>query len=205
VGSPSEVPVPPTYVAHDFAAIQTERLFTRVMTPGDVDDVHSYLSDPEVCRYLLHEPRSRETVAERVAEWSKMGRLAEAGDDLQLALELITAGTEAVRVIGHVYFKLTGIDNMTAEIGWTLHPEFEGKGYATEAAESMLAYAFTELRLHRVIAELDPRNDASIALCLRLGMREEALFHEDLWLKGEWSDTGIYAILRAEWMSRHPE
>ena len=196
------VPGLPIFVAHEFAAIHTPRLVLRVMTSGDVDDVHRYMSNSEVCRYLLHEPRSRETVAEKIAEWSRMKRLAEVGDDLQLALELMTPGLEAGRVIGHLYFKLTSIDDLTAEIGWTLHPDFEGKGYATEAAESMLAYAFTELGLHRVIAELDPHNGASVALCRRLGMREEALFREDLWLKGMWSDTGIHAILRAEWLAR---
>ena len=75
-----------------------------------------------------------------------------------------------------------------------------GKGYATEAAPvCVLDLAFGELGLHRVYAELDPRNDASVALCLRLGMRHEANFLEHMWLKGEWTDTGIYAILEREW------
>jgi len=46
---------------------------------------------------------------------------------------------------------------------------------------------------------LDPRNHASAALCRRLGMREEARFVEDLWFKGSWGDTAIYAILDREW------
>src|SRR5436190_1234172 len=53
--------------------------------------------------------------------------------------------------------------------------------------------------LHRVSATLDPRNEASAALCRRLGMREEAHHVEDLWFKGEWGDTAIYAILDREW------
>jgi RimJ/RimL family protein N-acetyltransferase len=203
VTEPTGHPEAPHYVAHHFDGITTARLHLRVMTPDDVDDVHSYMSDPKVCRYLLFEPRSRGTVARKIAEWSTMGRLADVGDDLELALDLLPAQTEARRVIGHLYFKLKSVDDLAAEIGWTLHPDFEGQGFATEAAESMLAYAFTELGLHRVIAELDPRNETSIALCRRLGMREEALFRDDLWLKGEWSDTGIWAILEEEWMARH--
>jgi RimJ/RimL family protein N-acetyltransferase len=199
---PLDTPQSPTYVAHDFAALHTQRLLVRVMTSTDLDDIHSYMSNPEVCRYLLHEPRSRETVAEKIAEWSGMGRLAEAGDDLELAMELTTSGPGAGRVIGHTYFKLTNVDDLSGEIGWTLHPNFEGKGYATEAAEAMLAYAFTDLNLHRVVAELDPRNGKSVALSLRLGMRKEAHLREHMWLKNEWSDTGIYAILSREWYSR---
>lgn len=172
------------------------------MTLDDVDDVHAYMSDAEVCRYLLHEPRSRETVTQKLAEWSTMGGLTEPGDDLQLALELTEDGPSQGRVIGHSYFKLTSTEHLTGEIGWTLHPDFAHLGYASEAANAMLAYAFTELRLHRVYAELDPRNTASVALCQRLGMRHEALFREHMWHKGEWSDTGIYAILESEWRSR---
>ena len=66
----------------------------------------------------------------------------------------------------------------------------------------MLDYAFGVLKLHRVRAELDPRNTGSVALCLRLGMREEAHFVEDMWFKGEWGDTGVYAILDREWAAR---
>jgi RimJ/RimL family protein N-acetyltransferase len=42
-----------------------------------------------------------------------------------------------------------------------------------------------------------------VALCKRLGMREEAHFVEDLWFKGAWGDTGIYAILDREWDASH--
>jgi RimJ/RimL family protein N-acetyltransferase len=66
----------------------------------------------------------------------------------------------------------------------------------------VLEIAFNDLGLHRVRAVLDPRNDASVALCKGLGMREEAYFVEDLWFKGAWGDTAIYAILDREWAAR---
>jgi aminoglycoside 6'-N-acetyltransferase len=64
-----------------------------------------------------------------------------------------------------------------------------------------MAVAFEELGLHRVFAQLDPRNEASAALCRRLGMRLEAHFLEDLWFRGAWGDTAIYAMLAREWPS----
>jgi RimJ/RimL family protein N-acetyltransferase len=192
---------PEPYVPREFEPIRTERLLMRVMTLDDVDDVHAYMSDPEVCRYLLFEPRSRETVTQKLTEWSGMGRLAENGDALEVALELLE-GPSKGRVIGHSYFKLARIEDLSGEIGWTLNPEFERRGYASESASAMLDYAFGTLGLHRVYAELDPRNTASVALCGRLGMREEGHFREDMWLKGEWSDTGIHGILASEWNAR---
>lgn len=76
---------------------------------------------------------------------------------------------------------------------------FQGSGYAYEAARAVLSLAFGRLGLHRVYAELDPRNEASIALCLRLGMRQEAHFVEHMMFKGQWADTGIYGLLEREW------
>lgn len=180
--------------------IRTERLTLRLMTAADVDDVHAYQSREDVCRYLLHRPRSREVLEPKIAEWGAADRMAEDGDYLQLAIELDQHPPH--RVIGHMYLNLASVENLGAEIGWTLHPDFFGQGYASEAATAMLDLAFHELGLHRVLAELDPRNDASIALCRRLGMREEAHFVKDLMFKGEWADTGVYAILDDEWAAR---
>jgi RimJ/RimL family protein N-acetyltransferase len=182
--------------------VRTERLALRLMTPDDVDDVYAYQSREDVCRYLLHGPRTREDLVERIAKYAEATTLAADGDYWQLAVELPGGADVRSRVIGEMYFTISNLESSRGEIGWTLHPDFFGKGYATEAATATLDLAFRSIGLHRVYAELDPRNDASIALCKRLGMREEAHFIQDLWFKGEWADTGIYSILRDEWMSR---
>jgi RimJ/RimL family protein N-acetyltransferase len=181
--------------------IRTERLVIRPMTPDDADDVHSYQSREDVCRYLLHDPRSRDEVAEWVLKYAAATELAKDHDWIQPAIEL-TMADGSRRVIGNLYLNIVSLESLGAEIGWTLHPDFFGKGYAAEAATALLDLAFGPIGLHRVRAELDPRNDASIALCLRLGMREEAHFVHDLRFKGEWADTGIYAILQDEWHAR---
>jgi RimJ/RimL family protein N-acetyltransferase len=174
------------------------------MTLDDIDDVFAYQSLEEVVRYDLFDPRTREEVAEKVAKYSTATTIAEQGDYFQLAIELPGAAGTASRVIGDLYFSFASLKNSRGEIGWTLHPDFQGNGYATEAASAVLDLAFRVIGLHRVFADLDPRNEASIALCKRLGMREEAFFVKDLWFKGDWGDTGIYAILRDEWLAAHP-
>lgn len=182
--------------------IVTKRLTLRLMTPGDTDDVHAWMSDPEVTRYLLHDPRSREDVAGRVLEYSSATTLAVVGDYIQPAVVLTGHG-----VIGGMYFTITSTDDLTAEIGWAFRRAFHGNGYALEAASAILDTAFRGVEsggmgLHRVVAELDPRNAASVALCVRLGMRHEAHLVENLKVKGEWTDTGVYAILAREWQAR---
>lgn len=173
--------------------IRTERLELRLMTAADVPSVHAWMSDPEVVRYQLYEPRSLEVVTEKVAEYGRASTLADKGDYVQPAIVLDG------EVIGAVYFTIVSVDDETAEIGWVLRKEWWGQGYAREAAAAFLDLAFGPLALHRVYAELDPRNDASVGLCLRLGMRREAHFVEHMMFKGEWADTGIYGILAREW------
>jgi RimJ/RimL family protein N-acetyltransferase len=63
----------------------------------------------------------------------------------------------------------------------------------------MLRLGFGELRLHRIVAECDPRNIASQRVMERLGMRREAAFIENQFLKGEWVGESVYAILETEW------
>ena len=189
--------MPNVRLPYEFARpLRTARLVLRTMTVADVDDVHSYQSRADVCRYLPYGPRTRDEVAEKVAKYSVAVALNGDGDFWQLAIERCD---DPGRVIGDVYFKIISIANASAEIGWALHPDRSGRGYMTEAAGALLRIAFREIGVHRVIARLDPRNCPSIALCKRLGMRAEANFVEDVWFKGEWGDTAIYALLDREW------
>lgn len=176
--------------------LRTERLLLRTMTLDDVDDIHAYQSRPDVCRYLTFEPRTREEVTDKVSLYAKAIALRGEGDYWQIAIE---RASDAGRVIGDLYFSIKSAASATGVIGWTLHPDHTGQGYMTEAARALLRIAFAEIQLHRVVADLDPRNQTSIALCRRLGMRQEAHFVEDAWSKGEWIDTLIYAILEREW------
>lgn len=181
---------------YEFAPLHTPRLTLRSFTPDDVDDVLAWMSDPGTVRYMPFEPRSRAVVETTLARFAAGATLAADGDSLDLAIEL------GERVIGTIHFTLESVANSNAEIGWALAPGFQGHGYAAEAASAMLDVAFGQLALHRVFALLDPRNEASIGLCVRLGMRPEAHFVENVIFKGERSDTAIYALLAREWMQR---
>ena len=176
--------------------IRTERLTLRLLTMDDVDDAYAYQSLEEVARYELFEPRTREQVAEKIEKWRHATALEKDDDYIQFAIDLDG------RVIGELFFEIKRAKDQLGEIGWTINPAFQRQGYATEAATAVLELAFKTLELHRVQAELDPRNDASVALCSKLGMRHEAHFVADLWFKGEWGDTGMYAILEREWLAR---
>ncbi len=180
----------------DFEPITTERLTLRLMVDADLDDVLAWMSDEEVTRYQLYDPRSPQQVQEHIDKVKDARHLENDDDFVEFALDL--NGT----VIGCLYFVLKSAENETVELGWALTAAYQGKGYAFEAARAGLELAFDRMRAHRVTAELDPRNSPSIALCHRLGMREEAHYVEDLKFKGAWADTGVYAILDREYRAR---
>ena len=190
-------------IPHEFVGpVKTDRLVLRLMTLDDHGDVLRWMSDPEVARYQLYEPRTSPQVIDHIAKIAPATTLAADGDFIELAVVLPAASDERDRVIGCIYFALKRTDDLTAEIGWTLALEHHGRGYAAEAASAILDFAFTDLALHRVYAELDPRNTPSVRLCERLGMRHEAHFVEDMMFKGAWANTGVYGILDREWAVR---
>ena len=78
-------------------------------------------------------------------------------------------------------------------------PEPAGPGVRDRGRQGGAEFAFTEIGAHRVFAEVDPRNAASVGLCQRLGMRLEGIFVENEIFKGEWADLAVYAILDREW------
>ena len=78
-------------------------------------------------------------------------------------------------------------------------PAYAGHGYATEGAAEIVELAFSGLGAHRVSGRLDARNGASARVLEKLGMRREGLFIENEYVKGEWTDELVYAILAPEW------
>ncbi|MFE3455797.1 GNAT family N-acetyltransferase [Nonomuraea sp. NPDC059194] len=175
--------------------IVTDRLVLRPFRPDDLQVVHAWERLPEVARFLYWEPRdleaSREVLGQRVTRVA----LLEEGDVLDLAVTLRETG----QVIGQVLLIWTSRQHQQGEIGYVLHPDFHGKGYAPEASRQMLRLGFEELGLHRIVGRLDGRNTASARVLEKLGMRREAHLVENELVKGEWSDEVVYAMLGSEW------
>ena len=89
--------------------------------------------------------------------------------------------------------------NPQCEIGFTIAPNHQHNGYGSEAVTRILTYLFYELTKHRVIATVDPDNQASRSLLEKLGFKQEAHFRKSLFFKGEWVDDVVYAMLREDW------
>src|SRR5713101_9131559 len=88
---------------------------------------------------------------------------------------------------------------------YVFNPALGGRGYATEAANVMLRLGFEGLGLHRIVARIDERNESSVRLARRLGMRQEARLVRNEFFKGEWSTELDFAMLADEWYARQKE
>ncbi len=194
----NHVPLPrATLYAPDYPVV-TARLRLRPFSRGDVDAVYSYRSLPEVARYLFDEPMSHEECAEAVRVRTGQIAFTGEGDKILLAVERQDDG----HLVGEVSLIWRSVPDLQGELGYILHPAAWGNGYATEAAAALLDFGFGDAGLHRIYARCDARNAASAGVMRRLGMRQEAHFHEHTQSKGHWDEELFWGILAREWRTR---
>jgi len=89
-----------------------------------------------------------------------------------------------------------------AYLGYYVGAGYANQGYMTEALELLLNYAFRQLKLHRLEANIQPGNVASIALVKRAEFRKEGYSPRYLKISGRWQDHERWAILAEDWRAR---
>src|SRR4030095_5182712 len=87
----------------------------------------------------------------------------------------------------------------SAYLGYQIGAPFAGRGYMTEALQLVLRYAFDKMKLHRLEANIQPNNTASIALVKRAGFTKEGYSPRYLKICGRWRDHERWAILAEDW------
>lgn len=183
------------------APLTTDRLLLRPFVAGDLDALHAIQSRADVARFLYWEPRTREETQEALAKRFEPALPEVDGDSLILAVVRRDTGV----LIGDVLLVLVSREHRQGEIGFVFHPDHHGRGFAQEAARDMLRLGFEGWGLHRIVGRCDARNIASARLLARLGLRHEAHFRQNEFVKGEWTDEAVYAILAEEWATGHPD
>ena len=160
----------------EFEPLQTERLVLRRSRPEDHETISAYRSDPDVSRYQGWERIDPEGIRAQIEEMA--GRApGQPGGWVQLSVEERESG----RLVGDV--GLSPADEPgVIEVGYTIAPEFQGRGYGTEAVAALIAYAFNTLDADLVRAYASAENLPSIRLAEKVGMRLAERFerrHED--------------------------
>jgi RimJ/RimL family protein N-acetyltransferase len=172
------------------------RVVLRELQLDDAEAMFAYRADPDVARYQSWDPASADELRAFIEGLARAEPFAP-GTWYQLGIAL-----DGGDLIGDCGVHVLADEPRQAEIGITIAPAHQGRGYASAALRALLAVLFDELGKHRVYGSVDPRNRASIALLRRAGFRQEAHLRESLWFKGEWADDVIFALLRSEWVAR---
>ena len=182
--------------------MESERLILRPFTEGDADDMYEYLKEPMVNCFACMKVSSREQARAAVRERAEKGELC-------LAITLKEGG----KVIGEIeaYRESSQPDMLEHRVMdtfspcWMLHKDYQGKGYAYEAARAFFEDLFRNKGARRIYAYTEEDNVASQRLCEKLGMRREGMFVEFVSFVNEadgtphYENTYQYAILKKEW------
>ncbi|MFN1835655.1 GNAT family N-acetyltransferase [Balneola sp. MJW-20] len=172
--------------------ISTDHLSLRIINSSDTDQIYHIFSDADVCRYwsaeVMTDKKEAEQFIETVHRGMEDGSLLEWGITLRGKSELIGTGA----------YSAWNKKHRTAEIGFALRRDVWGKGYMKEFLGPFLNWGFEELDLHRIQADVDPRNLASLSLLEYYGFRKEGMLRECYRLNNEIQDAVILGLLRPD-------
>lgn len=174
--------------------LRTDRLTIREFHEDDWPALHDIESREEVARFQDFAPRTLDESRTYVLE-----SIAGARENPRRTFDLAMTLTAGDLLIGRVGLGIIDPEIGEAVLWYTLHPDHWGQGFTTEAARAMVDAGFRELGLHRIWADCDPDNVASWRVLEKIGMRREGHLVENAFIKGEWVDSLIYAILAREW------
>lgn len=174
--------------------LQTERLRIRELIAADIPNIHQLLCLPETDEFnTLGIPDNLQTTESLVNGWltaqtenprnNYVWCIQNAHDKNFIGLIALTPGKP--------HYK-------TAEVWYKIHVNHYNNGYTTEALNSLLAFAFNHLKLHRIEAGCAVENIASYKVLEKAGMKREGIKRKKLPVRGKWLDNYFYAILEED-------
>jgi RimJ/RimL family protein N-acetyltransferase len=149
-----------------FPPLETERLRLRRSRPDDAGTISAYRSVPDVQRYQGWERTDPQGVREQIEEMAARAP-GEPGGWVQLSVEERESG----RLVGDVGLSPAEGEPGVIKVGYTISPEFQRRGYATEAVRALVDYAFDALGADVVRAYASGENEPSIRVAEKVGMR----------------------------------
>lgn len=174
--------------------LESDRLILRLVEETDLPALLEVHALDEVTRFLPYATWT--SLADARAWFERVSRLH--GESS--AMHFVIVEKQSGVALGTCLLFHFDETSARAEVGYVLGRRHWGCGYMQEALSLLFAFAFDDLSLRRLEAEVDPRNLASDRLLLRLGFTREGVLRERWVTKGEVKDANIYGLLRHEWL-----
>ncbi|MEH6535109.1 MAG: GNAT family protein [Psychroserpens sp.] len=180
------------YVFDTFPELESERLFYRAYKKEDAEVLLNMRSHKAVSTYM------DTAIPKRILDTEKRieGYHTAFAENRGITWTIIDKNSH--QLIGD--FGIWRIDrqNSRGEIGYILHPDFWGKGYMTEAFNTLIRFGFNDINLHSFEANVNIENENSKALLLKFGFKLEACFRENFYYDGRFLDSEIYCLLKSD-------
>ena len=170
--------------------LETNRLILRDYKKSDFKRVHIYASFPSVSQYSAWGPNTEEETLKFISDAIKKSQ-----KKLQYEFELAIILKEANLLIGGCELKRDWEKGSVANLGYIINPDFQRKGYATEAATKLISFGFEKMSLAVIYATCDTRNKASFKVMENLGMKKVGHIKNHKEIKGQMRDSYCYEIL----------
>jgi len=174
-----------------FPFLSTERLNLRRISDEDEKEIFFLRSDKEMLQFLDRDPTQS---IDEAREWIRM--INKGIDDNQYIAWAIALKNDPL-LIGTITFWNVKYEHYRAEIGYALHPLFQGRGLMNEAMTAVINYGFDSLKLHSIEANVNPSNAPSIRLLERSGFIREAYHRENYYYNGHFLDSAIYSLINS--------
>lgn len=176
----------------------TKDLYVRPSKLEDAESMFSMLSDPESMKYWSDQPITE--MHEAIEVLNKDLESDAQGNSLCWAVCL--AGQN--KMIGKCILFQFSDQNHRAEIGYLLNREYWRQGLMQQALTAVIDFAFDTLKLHRIEADVDTENAASLRLLEKLGFKREGLFRDRWFVYNEWQDSVMLGLLKQDWLAKKP-
>jgi RimJ/RimL family protein N-acetyltransferase len=164
----------------------------------DAADVLAYRGDPVVARQQYWEPYAPEAVLALLANQAHV-------HPGMIGVPLVLGVEYEGKVVGDFALTFNIPEHLQGEVGFNFNQGYTGRGLATRGLAAALGFGFVQLGLHRITAAAFTENERAWRLMERVGMRREAHFVQDGFVRGRWVDVFGYAMLADEWTAGHAE
>ncbi|MFD7645739.1 GNAT family N-acetyltransferase [Kitasatospora sp. NPDC059795] len=170
------------------------RTVLREFRPDDAADAHRVMGDDRVTKWLSFDSRSSDQVQTMVD-----GAVDRAQHTPRAEFYLAVTTPDSDQLVGFVRIGIAGVQ--AGKLGYAIAADSWGQGLASDAARTVVQFAFDELGLHRISAAIGPDNAASIKLVENLGFIREGVLRDHVFTNGSWRDSVLYSVLAHEWTS----
>lgn len=171
-----------------FPTFQSARLILRALKMADAQDLFRCCREPAVSRYSEWYPHADLGQSRAYISWMQSQYRKREGTTFAVCERM------GGRLIGTASYIHLDLEHRTSEIGYCLAADCWGKGYAVEAAYTLMDHGFRRMGLHRISATVMPENARSIRVLEKLGFSREGLMKKAIYCKGEDHDLWLYAV-----------